>query len=129
MWKIFILYENNLFARGMEQLLKDEGGGEVVGMAENDKDPSSMIATLNPNLVLLESGKNGNDSSGLLFQLLQNQSLDRVARVCLEDGSTTLYAARRLAVNGTKELLNSILDPMTFRVRENEDSRILGSGK
>jgi DNA-binding NarL/FixJ family response regulator len=111
MRSVFILYENALFASGLERLLREEGV-KVVGSAMQDKQALDRIRKVEPDVIIAEVESNKPESGFLLGRLLRGLPRAAVVRVSLDDNSATLYTGHRWKANTpevlVKEILNSI---------------------
>lgn len=107
MWSVFILYENTLFARGLERLLRQEGV-KVVGMAVNDKQALDQIKKFGPDLIIVEAGTGKCEPVITLCQFLIEEKPCRVLRLSPEDNAASLYICRRWTANTAEELVNGI---------------------
>lgn len=110
-WTVFILYDYPLFARGLERLLRQEGGVTVGGMAPKGEEALLQIRTLKPDVVIVEAEKGMPELCWLLTRLLQEQPQARVVRLSLEDNTAALYTGRRWTANRVEELIKGILEP------------------
>jgi DNA-binding NarL/FixJ family response regulator len=111
MRSVFILYENTLFARGLERLLREEGV-KVVGSAMQDKQALDRIRKAEPDVIIAEVESERPESGFLLGRLLRELPQSTVVRVSLDDNSATLYTGHRwkadTAHNLVKEILTSV---------------------
>lgn len=108
MRSVFILYENALFARGLEMLLRDEGV-KVVGCAMQDKQALERIRKAAPDFIIAEVERTRPESGFFLGRLLRDLPRAAVVRVSLDDNSATLYTGRRWTANTAHDLVKEIL--------------------
>ena len=108
MRSVFILYENTLFARGLERLLREEGL-KVVGSAMQDKQALDRIKKAEPDVIIAEVESKKPESGFLLGRLLRELPRSVVVRVSLDDNSATLYTGHRWTANTAHELVKEIL--------------------
>jgi len=108
MRSVFILYENTLFARGLERLLREEGV-KVVGSAMQDKQALDRIKKAEPDVIIAEVESKRPESGFLLGRLLRELPRATVVRVSLDDNSATLYTGHRWPANTAHELVKEIL--------------------
>jgi len=111
-WSVFILYENALFARGLERLLRQEGV-KVVGSAMRVKQMLERIKKLDPDVVIAEVESEKPEVETLLTRLLREHSRTAVVRVSLEDNSATLYTGHRWTANTADDLVKGILNSVS----------------
>jgi chemotaxis response regulator CheB len=107
MRSVFILYENSLFARGLEGLLRQEGI-KVIGMAVNDKQALDQIKKFGPDLIIVEAKTGKCEPPIALCQFLIEEKPWRVLRLSLEDNAASLYTCRRWTANTAEELVTGI---------------------
>jgi DNA-binding NarL/FixJ family response regulator len=109
MWNVFILYENTLFARGLERLLRLEGI-KVVGIAMREKQALDRIRKLEPDVVIAEVASKKPESGFLLDRLSRELPRVAVVRVSLDDNRATLYTGHRWTANTADDLVKGILN-------------------
>lgn len=108
--RVFILYDDALFAHGLVRLLNQEGFGEVVGIATKDERALDQIESLKPDITLVEAEKDGGNLVGLLKHLVQEQGEAIVLSVSLNGNEAFLYTGRRFTINHIKDLVAAIGD-------------------
>jgi DNA-binding NarL/FixJ family response regulator len=108
MWNAFILYENALFARGLERLLQQEGV-EVVGIAMQEKQALDRIRKAAPDVIIAEVESKRPESEFLLGRLLRELPRAAVVRVSLDDNNATLYTGHRWKADTAHDLVKEIL--------------------
>ena len=55
--KVFILYDHPLFGLGLERLLKQERGIEVVGAAARSTNPLGQLKAFQPDVIMVEGSE------------------------------------------------------------------------
>ena len=113
MRSVFILYENTLFARGLERLLREEGV-KVVGSAMQDKQALDRIRKAVPDFIIAEVESKRPESGFLLGRLLRDLPRAAVVRVSLDDNSATLYTGHRWTANTAHDLVKEILNSVSI---------------
>lgn len=104
--RVFILYKYLLFARGLEQLLKEEAEVEIVGVGMRGRRALAEIRVLQPDVIIVEVGKGMPEPCLLVARLLREQPQARVIRVSLEDNTATLYTSRRFVMAQPQDLVS-----------------------
>lgn len=117
-WTAFILSGNPLFGRGLERLLQQEYGVEVVGSSEKSDDALAQIRLLKPDVIIVDAGRKMREPYLILSRLLGERPEVRVVRVSLEDNSAAVYTGRTWTANGVEDLIRGILEPMVLSLRE-----------
>lgn len=112
-WTAFIISDNLLFARGLERLLQQRHGVEVVGFTGMGEGVFDEIKKLKPRVVIVDSGKAIPELClcMLVSRLLQEQNEAKVVRVSLQDNTAALYTGRSWAANAVEDLIEAILGP------------------
>lgn len=104
---VFILYHHPLFGRGLESLLKQERGLEVVGAAWRDPEALHQIRSLRPDVVIVEGEANPGQGPSL-WEVLRESPSRRVISVDLEEDEATVYTTSRLAAAEAKDLIKAV---------------------
>ena len=112
MWNAFILYENALFARGLERLLRQEGI-KVVGIAMQQKQALDRIRKVKPDVVIAEVDSKKPESGFLLSRLPRELPRAVVVRVSLDDNSATVDTGHRWTTNTADDLVKGILNSVS----------------
>ncbi|HTM09096.1 MAG TPA: hypothetical protein VL754_11955 [Verrucomicrobiae bacterium] len=108
MQSAFILYENVLFARGLERLLQEKGVS-VVAAAMHKKHTLERIKQAAPDFIIAEVERNAPKTGLLVDRLLRELPTATVVRVSLDDNSATLYSGHRWTANTADDLVAEIL--------------------
>ncbi len=104
----FILSDNPLFAHGLERLLLQDCGMEVVGFAAGGEGFLDQIRALKPDVIIVDAGKKTPKPCLLLSRLLERQREVMVIRVSLEDNTAALFSGRRWTANAVEDLIRGI---------------------
>src|SRR3990167_3239829 len=112
MWSVFILYENGLFARGLEKLLRQEGV-KVVGSAMRVRQMIEQVRKLDPDVVIAEVEHEKPDAGTLLARLLGEHSRAGLVRMSLDNNSATIYTGQRWTANTAEALVKGILNSVS----------------
>lgn len=112
MWSVFILYENGLFARGLEKLLRQEGV-KVVGSAMRVRQMIEQVRKLDPDVVIAEVEHEKPDAGTLLARLLGEHSRAALVRMSLDNNSATIYTGQRWTANTAEALVKGILNSVS----------------
>ena len=109
----FILYKYSLFARGLERLLEQVGGVQVMGVAVGDGKAFAQIKALKPDVVIVEAGRGESEPEMLLSRLLLERCQARVVRLNLEDNTCISYSGYRCTANSVEDLVKCVVSSMT----------------
>jgi DNA-binding NarL/FixJ family response regulator len=107
----FIIYENALFARGLERLLEEEGV-DVVGIAAPDKQGIERMKNLGPDIVIAEIEEREPAKGLLLARLLRQASRAALVQISLKNNSATLYTGHRWTAHTPHELVKEIMSSL-----------------
>ena len=108
MLSIFILCEHPLFARGLEHLLRQERGVEIVGVATERESALTQIRTIKPDVILVEADHGKPDPGTLLFTVVQDRGEGRVLSVSFNRNEAVLYTGRRWKASRARDLIEGI---------------------
>ena len=115
MWTVFILYENLIFARGLESALNEKCGVTLLGLGEKGETPRAQLLTLEPDIVIVEGKMEDPESGLLLCDLLQQNSPARVIEVSVEEDAATFFFGGHRKVNDLEDLIRGIFEkPVSF---------------
>ena len=104
--KVFILYDHPLFGLGLERLLEQERGIEVVGAAARSQNPLEQIRALRPDVVMVEGAEPSLGPS--LWDVLKEDLPGRVISVDLDEDQATVYTTRRLPAAQVEDLVKAV---------------------
>lgn len=110
MCSVFILYEHQLFANGLAELLR-QAGAQIAGVAAKGRAAYTQIRNTHPDVILTESEKDKCDAAMLLFRFLRENERACVVRLSLEDKTAACYSGRRFQANTVEELVNCVVKP------------------
>ncbi|MFQ5883445.1 MAG: hypothetical protein ACE5I9_13415 [Candidatus Methylomirabilales bacterium] len=104
--KVFILYEHTLFGLGLERLLKQARGIEVVGTAARSEKSVDQLRTLRPHVIIVEGGDPSLGSG--LWEVLKEGLPGRVISIPLDEDRATVYTTRQVLVAEVEELVKVV---------------------
>lgn len=104
--KLFILYDHPLFGRGLERLLKQEGGIEVVGAALRRDMSLEQLRALRPDVIMVEGDEPSLGPS--LWEVLKESPPGRVVSIDLDADRATVYTTRRVMAEKVDDLVNAV---------------------
>jgi len=113
MHSAFILYENILFARGLERLLQEKGVNVVASAMQEKKRTLERIKQAAPDFIITEAESNAPKTGVLVERLLRELPSATVVRVSLDDNSVTLYSGHRWTATTSDDLVAEILSSAT----------------
>ncbi len=105
---IFILYSHTLFARGVEKMLRDHRGLEIVGMETDWRKGLQAIGSLHPEVVILDSDEGGMEPLAAVKEIMERSPHTKVIALTLRDNKMHLYQTREAVASGVEDLLRAI---------------------
>ncbi len=108
MKRIFILSSHLLFGRGVESLLHQETGLEIVGR-ETDVDKAiERIKELQPDVVIVDSADPAGDPTPAVMRILREEVGTKVIGLNLQDNIVCIYRGEQRVIQGVKDLVEAI---------------------
>ena len=108
MKRIFMLSSHPLFSQGVESLLRQETGLEIVGR-ETDMDKAiERIKELQPDVVILDSGDPACDLTPAVMRILREGVGAKVIGLNLQDNTMCIYRGEQRVVEEVKDLVEAI---------------------
>ncbi|MCL4304140.1 MAG: hypothetical protein KJ077_51120 [Anaerolineae bacterium] len=114
----FIISSHLMFQHGLESLLSQQNGVDIVGRATNPDLAIEQIKTLQPDIVIVDNTKLPVDLISKILQTLNDQRNMKVIGLNLHDNQLTLYQRNQSVaveyqklewrVDGITDLLNAI---------------------
>lgn len=114
---IFILYSHALFARGVEKMLRDHRGLEIVGMETDWRKGLETIGSLHPEVVILDSEEGGMEPLAAVKEIMERSPCTKVIALTLRDNKMHLYQTREAIASGVEDLLRAIREEQRDRKR------------
>lgn len=106
--EVLILYSHELFASGLERLLRDRG----LGLASADLrsgDIVRLVRSMRPRLVLMEDDDD-NVFATKLSRILKGSRDIRVIRISTQNNRMNIYSSRQVLAVGPEDLFDAIED-------------------
>ena len=108
MKRVFMLSTHPLFSRGVESLLRQETGREIVGW-ETDVDKAiERIKELRPDVVILESSDPAGEPTPAVMRILREGLGIKLVGLNLKDNTLCIYCCERRAVKSIEDLVEAI---------------------
>jgi len=127
MKRIFMFSTHPLFGQGVESLLREETGLEVVGR-ETDVDKAvERIKELQPDVVIVDSGDPGCDPTLAVTCMLREGVGTKIIGLNLQDNTMCIYRGEQRVVKEVKDLVEAIEhSPLSPEQASSEDLARLG---
>jgi DNA-binding NarL/FixJ family response regulator len=124
MTNVLIVSRNALFGRGVESLLGQEAGLDVVGVESDVPDTLRKIAELKPDIVVLDSTDPTCDPTPILAHLLRRKERAAIIGLNLSDNVACVCSVDHMLVKDVSDLLD-IVRPAASAVRSSvHDGRV-----
>jgi hypothetical protein len=120
--RVFILATQSLFAQGVQSLLSEQPGIEVVGVATAGPDALMQTQTAAPDVVIIEA--TGEKQRRLVARVLESVPNARVVGLTLEDNRIHTYYQQMKQGRCVEDLLEVIREPVDWHSRSPETLRL-----
>jgi hypothetical protein len=121
--RVFILASRPLFAQGVESLLSNQLGIQVIGVATVAPDVFSQVRDATPDVVIVEAG--GGEQSRLVTQVLDSIPGARVVALTLEDNRIHTYYQQMKHGRRVEDLLEAVREPADWHGLSPDRMRLL----
>jgi DNA-binding NarL/FixJ family response regulator len=124
---IFMLSTHPLFSQGVESLLRQETGLEIVGR-ETDVDKAvERIKELRPDVVIVDSADPASDPTSAVMRILRERVVAKAIGLNLQDNTMCIYRGEQRVVKEVKDLVEAIEpSPLSPEPVSSEDLARLG---
>jgi DNA-binding NarL/FixJ family response regulator len=99
-WRIVIVDDHTLLRAGLRALLTQDPSLEIVGEADNGRDATRIIATLEPDLVLMDISMPGMNGIEAIIEIKRRQPKTRVIILTIHKTLEYISAALRAGATG-----------------------------
>jgi len=108
MKRIFIISDQSLFGQGLDSLLRQESGLDIVG-CERDVDAAvERIKMLQPDVVLREINEPQSDFGQITRRILREHNRLKLIELSLQDNAVHVYCGERRVIDQYTDLLGVI---------------------
>ena len=108
MKRVMILSRQSAFWWGVQWLLRDGGGCDVVGWETEIAKGLERIREMRPDVVLVDKGSARADDACPVMRILGEGLGMRVIALSVEDSILSVYREERHAVGGVEDLIRAI---------------------
>lgn len=106
MKRIFMLSRQLLFSQGVESLLSEQPGLEIVGRETNPEKAMEQIREVKPDVVILDSRDLESAPSGLIALILKESPESRVVTLNLANDQVRVYHGEQYSAQNIDDLLD-----------------------
>lgn len=110
--RVFILTEHPLFAEGVETLLREQAGLEVIGTGDVSPQTFSRIRELAPNVVVV--GASGEEQEALVARVFQALPGLKVVALNLDDNRIHIHYRQTKVGRQVEDLVEAIRQPLEW---------------
>jgi DNA-binding NarL/FixJ family response regulator len=110
MARIFIISSQLMFGRGLESLLRQEIGADIVGQETDVEQAVDRIKELQPDVVIVDSDGPAYDSTLALMHILRANPGIKVIGLSLQNNNLYTYRAKQWVARGVEDLEKAIDD-------------------
>ena len=110
MKRIFMISSHPLFGEGVEALLRQLGGIEVVGREADIDSAIARIKEVGPDVVIVDDGCATCDVHTIVIRVFQEQPRAKVIGLNLNDNTLRIYHEEQRIAHGVEDLKNAIVD-------------------
>ena len=116
--RVFILSGNPLFGQGVESLLRQETGLEIVGREADLDSAVARVRELKPDVVVLDSSTPACVATTAVVRIFEACQGVRVVGLSLHDNTMCIYRGEQRLVTEVKDLVEAIGPPNLAGVPE-----------
>jgi DNA-binding NarL/FixJ family response regulator len=106
--RVLIVSSQTLFARGMDEWLRQQAGVDIVGREADMACASRCIEHLQPDVVLLDIGDQARDPTAALMRFLRDGLDTQIVGLNLRDECISIYYKGHGVMQGAGDLLRAI---------------------
>jgi DNA-binding NarL/FixJ family response regulator len=108
MKRVFVLSSFPLFVHGVESMLRDEAGLEIVGRERHLEKGLQRIRDLRPDVVILDNGSEFTDPTATLMQIVREGGDIKVIAYSFDDNTMCVYCGEQRVVREVGDLMRAI---------------------
>ena len=106
--RVLVVAEPSLFEEGIEELLRQEPGLEIVGREADLQDAVRRIKESHPDVILLADGEAATGYAPELIRLVREGFHIRVVEVHLATNTLCLYCGERQSIREVRDLVGAV---------------------
>ena len=106
--RVLVLSDGSLFAEGIEELLRQEEGLEIVGREADAQEAVRLIKESHPDVILVADGEGATGLEAELLRLVREGFPMRIVEVHLETNSICLYCGEQQPIREARDLVDTV---------------------
>lgn len=108
MKRVLVVSSFSLFNHGVESLLRNEAGLEIVGREKDVDKALERINQLRPDVVIIDTGNLLSDPASAVMRFLREGGEAKVITFSLEDNTMRIYCGERRVITEVGDLVRAI---------------------
>ncbi len=109
--RVIMLFSHPLFGLGVESLLRQEVGLEIVGRERDTDRAIELIKECRPDVVILDGADPACDPMSVVGRVLSEGAGTRVITLNLQDNTMCVYRGEQRVVKKVEDLVQAIKQP------------------
>ena len=106
--RVLVVAEPSLFEEGIEELLRQEPGLEIVGRGAHPEEAVRLIKESHPDVILVADGEAATGYAPELIRLVREGFRIRVVEVHLASNTLCLYCGERQPIREVRDLVDTL---------------------
>jgi hypothetical protein len=106
--RVFVISELSLFGEGLEGLLCEEPGLEIVGRETDPRQAVRRIKETNPDVIILTDGEGATGLDAELLRLVREGLHMRIVEVHLETNTVCIYCGEQQPIREVGDLADTV---------------------
>ena len=108
--RVFVLSQRSMFYEGIETLLAERGGFEIVGHCADSKRAIDCIQKKHPDVIILNLDDPETDLSKPVLCVFRERRNLRIIGLSLMDNKMCIYRGENVEVRQIEDLFNAVQD-------------------
>lgn len=108
MKRVFILSCHPLFSKGVETLLRQQQGFDIVGRESDLEKAIIRLKELRPDVVILDMGVSGGDYGPIRSRILDDSQGVKIVGLNLENNTFSIYHEEQRILHQVQDLMQAI---------------------
>jgi hypothetical protein len=106
--RVLVVAEPSMFDEGIEELLRQEPGLEVVGREADPRQAVSRIRETHPDVIILTDGERATGLDVELLRLVREGVHVRIVEVHLETNTVCIYCGEQQPIREVQDLVDTV---------------------
>jgi len=106
--RVLVVSERSLFGEGMEELLGQEPGLEILGREEDLKEAIRRIKEAHPDVIILTDGEAATGLVAEWLRLVREGFHMRIVEVHLETNTLCIYSGEQQPIREVRDLVDTV---------------------